>query len=123
LANTSVKMLALNNQPWIEDLSYLGLPGITHLSLDNLSRIRSLSALVQWPVLEMLGLRQARPSAGDLATVCQSSSLRHLTIGQSVSRRELTDIKDHFRGDSLRYSGSTLRGDPPSGVIVSNIDL
>ena len=79
LARRPLEMLALNDEPGIEDFVSLGLPEIMHLSLDNLARLRSVSALAHWPVLSMLGLRRAYPSDHDLVSVCRNPALRHIS--------------------------------------------
>jgi hypothetical protein len=116
-------LFALNDQPGVQDLSYLGAPDIVHLSLDNLSHIESLEHLRAWPVLTMLGLRKSVPSDGSLIEVAKNAMLRHIAIATTISDAELKAITAVFEGDSLSYRGGMIRGERPLGIIASRLDL
>lgn len=124
LAAVTLDMLALNDAPQLESLEALNQPHVRHLSLDNLSSLRTLQSLQDWPALEVVGVRNSRPSDGSLIDVVRNPSLKHLAIAGRLPQDELRTIQREFDGYSLWYQGEYLFGtDHPRDIIAERTDL
>jgi hypothetical protein len=119
-----LEMLAVNDAAQVESLETLKDPEISHLSLDNLRRLVTLSDLRHWPCLEVLGVRNARPTDGSLVEAAQNPNLKHLAIAGALPHEEIRSIQRVFCGHSLWYQGEYLFGtDRPPDIIAGRTDL
>ena len=125
LGGKPLGMLAVNNQPRIGGLEPLGQADIVHLSLVEVSHLRTLRPLEHWPVLSMVGMSNAGPVDGDFGPLRRNRRIRHLAIGgRRIPHEELQHLAEAFEGRSLWYRGQQIRGaERPEGIIASRLSL